>query len=111
MRKFLNIATHYLLGVWVGRTVNNPKYRYGGLATAGSFLFYQLLGVLSKGDEGYLEVMEFMLGNSAALASNRVESVIDDAEVRNGDAIKVASSLAVITAGAVICYFVVKSRD
>lgn len=105
MTNFLNITTHFLLGVWIGRTVNHQQYRFGAIVTTISFLFYQLLGVMSKGDRGYPEVKEFMLGTSAALASNRVEALIESKPL------KAAAAVGVIAIGAGVCYLIVRSRD
>ena len=104
--EWVNITVHYTTGVWVGRTINNPKFRFGALITTLSFLFYQLLGVLSKGDKGYPETKEFMMGNAAALASHRVENLIDD----KNTVLKVGAAVAVIAVGAGICYWMTKSR-
>lgn len=67
-----NAAVHLGIGFWVGWTINDPAYRYGGWAFLVSFLFYQGIEALRKGDQGWPETREFMIGMGAALIVRRL---------------------------------------
>ena len=72
----INIFTHFALGVWVGLTLNNPTYRTSALALFIAFEVYQIQESLRKGDGGWIEMKQFMIGMAVALAYKRAEKWI-----------------------------------
>ena len=60
------------IGFWSGWTINDPEFRHGGWAFLASFLCYQGLEAWRKGDQGWPETREFMVGMGTALAVRRL---------------------------------------
>ena len=73
----INIFVHFMLGVWAGFTLNDRKYQNTAFAFIGTFLFYQALEAWRKGDGGYQETKQFMIGMSVALIIKRFYNWLD----------------------------------
>ena len=71
LAKIFNIGSHVGVGVWSGNGLNDPRYRWGTLVLSAGFLAYQTLGAWRKGDEGYVEVKEYLIGLGGILAYKR----------------------------------------
>ena len=74
----VNIAAHFALGFWVGLIINDPKYRWGACALITTFEIYQIQESLRKGDGGWIEMKQFMIGLSLALMYKRAEKKIKE---------------------------------
>ena len=72
MIRLFNKLVHIGVGFWTGWNLNDPEFRHGGWAFVVSFLFYQGLEAVRKGDEGWPETREFMIGMGTALAARRL---------------------------------------
>ena len=68
----INSLVHFGVGVWVGSTVNDPKFRHGGYVTGAAFLAYQVTEAWRKGDEAYGEIKEFATGIAVGLLVYRL---------------------------------------
>ena len=71
-RKVEDKAAHYILGIWIGSIINEPKLRHGAYILFGGFLAYQISEAWRKGDEAYREIKEWLIGIAAALMVIRV---------------------------------------
>ena len=69
--RLLNKGVHAGIGFWSGWAINDERYNHGAWAFLVSFLFYQGLESLRKGDKGWPETREFMIGMGAALMTRR----------------------------------------
>ena len=67
-----NTSAHVGLGFWTGWTINEEEFRTGGLVIAGTFVTYQAMQIVTKGDKGYNEIREFMIGMGIALGARRL---------------------------------------
>lgn len=74
----LNNITHVGLGAWVGLASNEPEYRTGALILAGGFLAYQTLESWKKGDGGWIETKEFLVGLAGGLLYKRWKALSEE---------------------------------
>ena len=72
----INVASHVGLGAWTGVAINDPKYRHGLWACLVSYLVYQVHESHVKGDKGYPEIRQYMIGMAALLAIRRAWQAI-----------------------------------
>lgn len=75
----VNKTVHVGLGYWLGEVVNDPKYRWGGIALAVVFIVYQVVEVWTKGDKGYHEIKQFGIGLGIALLIRRLRQWLKEA--------------------------------
>ena len=74
LKQMFNVGSHVAAGAWTGSAINNPKYRVGVGVLAAGFLAYQIMGAWRKGDSGYPEVKEFLIGMAIPMVYTRVNS-------------------------------------
>ena len=110
MRRFLNVSTHFTLGLWTFFACNDPRYRTGGLTMFLSFIVYQVVGAWRKGDQGWPEIKESMIGGCSALVANRTQHMIEqldlDREVK--DVAKIVAPIAIVAVGAGVCWLIAR---
>lgn len=108
--RFVNVGTHFLLGLWTFFGCNDPRYRAGGLTMFLSFLVYQVVGAWRKGDQGWPEIKESMIGGFSALAANRTQHMIEQSNLEPDlkKVARVAAPIAIVALGAGVCYLIAR---